>query len=132
MEIGKAAVREMCDWAQRFPTVEVSGIVARGPHGDVVIPMRNVHKDPERYFAWDREDMGDAYTRMDQQGEHPVAFYHSHPNGRPTPSEADMEGALNVGMHYLILYPHHGLWMFTAWECIEMGILISVPLEVGS
>lgn len=132
MEISKSAVQDLCGWAQRHPNVEVCGIVARGPKGDRVIPMRNVHRQPDRYYEWATGDMVREYDLMDGRGEHPIAFYHSHPSGRPTPSDTDMTGAFNVGMHYLILYPEGGLWMVSAWECVSMGILIGASLEVRS
>jgi hypothetical protein len=54
-----------------------------------------------------------------------------------------MQGAFNVGMYYLIAYPEETVdeaqqrsgyvrqWLLGAWECIEMGVLVSADyLEV--
>jgi desampylase len=146
LTLNQSTIAQIVRWATQHPAIEITGIVARDRGGyESVTPMRNVAKDPTRYYAWDPADMRQAYERMDINHEEPVAFYHSHPNGRSDPSEADMEGALNPGMHYIIVYPEtHELksgmsdtplrvdkvWSISTWECIDHGILVGAELVV--
>ncbi len=145
LRLQKATVRDILAEAEASPTVEVCGLVWRAKGGETVYSLRNIHKDPERYYAVDPADMMVAYRRMDEEDGVPLAFYHSHPGGKPDPSEQDMAGALNVDLHYLIAYPwvpefekdqaaFYGaqgpVWRLSAWECISMQILIQDNYEV--
>jgi proteasome lid subunit RPN8/RPN11 len=145
LQLNQETVAQLVRWASKHPTIEVTGIVARSRGHERVLPMRNTAAQPDRYYAWDAAEMRDQYSDMDLNGEEPVAFYHSHPNGRSAPSEADMEGALNPGMHYVIVYPEaheltsgmsdiplriYKVWSISAWECIDHGILVGAELVV--
>jgi proteasome lid subunit RPN8/RPN11 len=113
-------------WAQRHPTVEVTGIIASSGR---VIPMSNISKTPGTHYAWDAAEMKRVFAEMDTKDEEPSAFYHSHPNGRPDPSEVDMQGAMNPGMVYVIAYLHVNHWHLSAWLCLEPGVLVGEPLD---
>jgi proteasome lid subunit RPN8/RPN11 len=142
LELRKDAVVDILRWAERYPTIEVTGMVAAGPTWQRVHPMSNIAREPTRYYEWSPAEMVQAYARMDVSDEQPIAFYHSHPSGKPDPSERDMEGALHVGMHYLIAYPwtredmvlpgepNQPVWRLSTWECIEQGILVEASYEV--
>jgi proteasome lid subunit RPN8/RPN11 len=130
VKLSNRTIDTIVQWAKRHPTIEVTGLVAQGAGGERVVPMRNVARRPEVYYEWDREEMAEVWATMDELGEEPVVFYHSHPNGRVDPSERDMEGALMEGMHHLILYPSVQGWSYGLWECIDAGILIGAQLEV--
>lgn len=135
----KDNVATILRWAESHPTIEVTGLVAEGPHGQRVQPMKNIARRPEAYYEWDPKEMVTAWALMDDLREEPLAYYHSHPNGRPDPSERDMEGALHEGIYHLIVYPladparyPEPIWRLSAWECIEPGILMESRYEVGS
>ena len=133
-----AVVKEMTEIAARHPQVEVTGFVAEGPTGEQrVQQMRNVSPYPDKYYDWDAVQMMEEYVRLDARNEQPILIYHSHPKGKPDPSETDMLGALHLGMHYGILYPNvtemysgPDRWELSTWECIDMGILLHAPHEV--
>jgi desampylase len=128
------------------PHEEVCGLVWGNRDGQRVVPLRNTHPDPSKYYSVEAGDLQRAYEAMDHAGGEPLAFYHSHPSGRSDPSETDMQGAFNVGMYYLILYPETqdlmarqyvvkvGMvttWKMSAWECIEPGILVAAEWTVA-
>lgn len=132
MQLSKANVIDpILRMAKAKPKVEVTGMVARGPAGDRVVPMVNVARRPEAYYEWDATEMRVAWDHMEGRGEEPVVFYHSHPNGMQAPSSRDMEGALMEGMYHLIVFPTAGDdWYYSLWECIEVGILVHAKLDV--
>jgi proteasome lid subunit RPN8/RPN11 len=137
LKLHKNTVLTIFRWASKYPTIEVTGLVARGKERQRVQPMQNIARDPAHHYEWDPQEMAEAWDRMDRRGEEPMAFYHSHPSGKSDPSERDMEGALHVGMYYLIAYPvftggrpDAASWLLSAWECIEMGILVEAKYEV--
>jgi len=128
----QAVLEELWRLAAAEPDVEITGFVAEGPTGaQRVQPMRNASPYPDRYYDWDAVQMMEEYVRMDARNESPILIYHSHPGGKPDPSETDMLGALNLGMHYGIVYKMDGFWQLSTWECIDMGILLHAPHEVA-
>jgi len=145
MQLSKAAVAEILRWAERYPRVEVCGLVWRSEGRYTVRPLSNVHSEPAKYYRTDPRDVRQAFAAMDREGGEPVAWYHSHPGGKPDPSETDMQGAMDTEMHYLIAYPEmHSVfsgggsepirtdrvWQLSVWECLEPGILVGAEMEV--
>lgn len=138
--LGKDTVRMLLKRAEKHADMEVCGMVWQHYTGEQTVwALPNVHSQPDRYYAVDPEDLKRGYASMDAAGAVLLAFYHSHPGGKPDPSEADMEGALNEGIHYLIVYPDNlnaypgttsAVWRISAWECIEQGILVQDSYEV--
>lgn len=144
LRLQKATVVEILRWASSSPDVEVCGLVWATERGQTVHPLKNVHPEPATYYRTAPKDVRDAFTAMDEQGGEPLAWYHSHPGGKPDPSEEDMAGAFNVGMHYLIAYPWNRavvepmlpgepedrVWRLSTWECLEIGMLLQTDCEV--
>jgi desampylase len=147
MQLSAHTVETILKWASTFPTVEVTGLVSHGndPGEERVVVMQNISSTPETDYAWHPQEMVHQYQEMDKRGHKPLAFYHSHPNGRSDPSEIDMKAAMQVGMVYLVAYPvtantkdygavRHvvdgGGWRLSAWLCMEPGILIAEPLDI--
>lgn len=129
--ISKQALARITLHAKENADLEVVGLVTEHANGrQSVFPLRNAHKDPVNYYEVDPAELMTTYRRMEDLEHLPVAFYHSHPKGSPSPSETDMQGALNGGMHYLIAYPAESAWMVSAWECIETQILVSAEMQV--
>ena len=129
MKLHQESVDHIIEWSMRFPHVEVCGMVADSGR---VIPMKNESSQPDTQYQWGVEEMRAQFWEMDKRHEEPVAFYHSHPSGKPDPSEVDMIGALNAGMIYLIAYQGDAGWTLSAWLCLEPGILVGEPLDVVS
>jgi desampylase len=147
MEITKQAYNKIIQQASRFPSVEVTGAVANNTeHEDPllqwVVPMQNVSRNPTTEYAWDPAEMKACWDNFDTLGFRPVAIYHSHPGGKPDPSETDMLNAYQVGFFYLIAYPKRVSldldstvmpvqeWAISAWECISTGILVDADLVI--
>lgn len=117
--------------ARAEPTLEVTGMVVRGPQGMRVVPMKNVALDPGRYYEWDPVEMGAVWEGMDARKEEPFIIYHSHPRGNPLPSERDREGALLEGVYHVILFPSPlGVWSHSVWECPAYGQLVRAPKDI--
>lgn len=145
LRLQKATTRTIVRQASEHPEVEVCGLVWASEHGQTVYPLPNVHPDPRQYYETGPSDVQAAFAAMDRNQGEPLAWYHSHPGGKPDPSETDMLGAFNTGMYYLIAYPRMPTmeyagalvsgatrWQLSAWECLEPGLLLSADyLEVS-
>lgn len=66
-------------------------------YGSLVLRVTNVHSDPENFFTMDPDEQLAWWSLHGK----PHAIWHSHPNGDPKPSEADVLGA-PPGIPYLI------------------------------
>lgn len=148
LTVTKSTVTAILRWASEHPEVEVCGLVwaseRPGAFRQTVHPLPNIHPKPQNYYRTAPKDVREAFELMDEQGGEPLAWYHSHPSGKPDPSVEDMLGAMNTGMHYLIAYPDKELaakmrgdlfregppWRISAWECISTGVLVEAEYEV--
>lgn len=141
LRLQKSTVATILRWASRHHQVEVCGLVWATERGQTVHPLPNEHPEPEKYYRTAPKDVRAAFGIMDQEGGKPLAWYHSHPSGKPDPSEADMQGAFNVGMYYLIAYPWspdhllpgepgEPVWRLSVYECIAIGVLLESEYEV--
>ena len=66
-------------------------------------PTRNVADDPRRRYLIDPEEQLAVFERLEDRGEDIVGFYHSHPQGLPSPSRTDAEAAAWPGKSYVIV-----------------------------
>jgi proteasome lid subunit RPN8/RPN11 len=149
MKITEQAQREILAHAANYPDVEVTGYVCEKTFpGSAVAQwtrqMTNMSNTPESEYAWGVREMKDEWADMDRLHRRPIAIYHSHPGGKPDPSETDMKNAMQPGMFYLIAYPESidcrtgggelirrdKMWCLTAWECLELGVLVQADLKV--
>jgi proteasome lid subunit RPN8/RPN11 len=146
LRLNKSTVTVLIREAAAEPDREVCGLVwaSEGLRAQTVRPLPNVHPEPSKYYRTAPKDVRDAYRAMDEDLGEPLAWYHSHPGGKPDPSEEDMLGAMAVGMHYLIVYPEREVltsensprklslvrWNVSAWECISTGVLVQADWGV--
>lgn len=86
----------MLRWAEEFPDIEVCGYVFEN---GLVVPMQNVAKNPGRFFIMDFDEQ----VRVIATHGIPVACWHSHPSGDPTPSQADIHHHAQAGLRMLIV-----------------------------
>jgi proteasome lid subunit RPN8/RPN11 len=129
--LGKDTMDILLRRAKRHSHIEICGMIWQHPSGmQTVWSLSNMHSQPDRFYTIDPAELKRGYEAMDSAGCTLLAFYHSHPSGKPDPSETDMQGALNEGVHYLIVYPVAGEWRVSAWECIEMGVLVGDEVRV--
>lgn len=82
---------------------EVCGILA-GLDGRVreVIKIKNSNASPVSY-SLDPENLVQAIWKIDEAGHEILAFFHSHPDAPPTPSQTDIENHYYPGIPHLIL-----------------------------
>ena len=71
------------------------------------VPLTNIAEASTRYFA-DPAELLVALREAEARGDDLLAIYHSHPNGRQTPSETDIEEAHYNAVH-LIIAPQFGV-----------------------
>ncbi len=71
------------------------------------VPLTNIAETPTRYFA-DPTEILVALREAEVKSDDLLAVYHSHPNGRQTPSEIDVKEAHYDAVH-LIIVPQLGI-----------------------
>lgn len=91
----------------------------------LVRPACNVHSTPETHFEIDPQALLDAYRAEREGGPAVLGFYHSHPFGRPYPSETDRALAANDGRIWAIVAGEDVMF----WEDREDGF-VAQPYEL--
>lgn len=81
---------------QDFPN-ESCGLIVKVGRKSQVVRCKNVADDPRRFFVMDADDQ----QRAEEMGE-VIAVWHTHPNGRPVPSEADRAGCTATELPWFI------------------------------
>ncbi|WP_053376896.1 Mov34/MPN/PAD-1 family protein [Paenibacillus sp. FJAT-27812] len=61
---------------------------------DTIIPIKNIHIDPTRSFAFDPAEWTAAFYDMQKNRQTLVGLFHSHPRTEAIPSSSDSEGFL--------------------------------------
>lgn len=109
--------QQLLDWAQQDETVELCGLL-RGTGGHVASLERahNIAGDPTRHFEIDPVVLIAAHKDIRAGGMPLIGYFHSHPNGRATPSQMDVERAAPDGRIWLIIA---GAEM-TAWQPVAI------------
>jgi proteasome lid subunit RPN8/RPN11 len=147
LRLNKSTVQALIREAATQPDREVCGLVwgSEGLRAQTVSPLRNIHSEPDRYYRTDPLEIKEVFDAMDLEGGSPIAWYHSHPSGKPDPSETDMAGAFDSEMLYVILYPDRELhskmageafgeeapWRLSVWECLSPGVLVQSSYEIA-
>lgn len=85
----EGAPREVCGY-----------IVDHGPEVPwSLLPITNVHKNPERFYTMDQDE---AIGAWELGGCEVVGEYHSHPNGPARPSTTDLRYAVPGLRHWIV------------------------------
>ena len=66
-------------------------------------PTANVHPNPETHFEIDPAALIAAHKAVREGGPQVIGYYHSHPNGDPTPSATDRAQAAHDGRVWAII-----------------------------
>lgn len=66
-------------------------------------PVSNVHPTPRTRFTIDPQALIDAHRAAREGDLQVLGYYHSHPNGDPTPSVRDRQGASGDGSVWAIV-----------------------------
>ena len=87
------------------------------------VPLTNVAETSTRYYAAPTELLA-ALREADTKGDDLLAIYHSHPNGRQTPSETDIQEVRYDAAH-LIVVPQLGVMRaFILNEVREVDLIV--------
>ncbi len=83
---------------QEFPREAVGCLLGVWDQGALrllhALPVENGHPFPENHFEVSPESVLWAENEAQRQGLALLGWYHSHPNGKPEPSEEDRRGAV--------------------------------------
>ncbi|MBN8502595.1 MAG: M67 family metallopeptidase [Sphingomonadales bacterium] len=85
-------------------------LMGEGARIESTIPARNVHPDPASHFEIDPAVLIAAHRAARQGGPQVLGYYHSHPNGRSTPSPEDQACAERQGRIWAIIAGGEVLW----------------------
>jgi proteasome lid subunit RPN8/RPN11 len=127
LEISSAVLTRLLAEAQANPRVEVCGLLF-GTDGriDATAACANVAADPARTFEIDPAALFAAHRRARGGGPAVIGHYHSHPNGRATPSATDAASAMGDGAVWLIVAGEEA----RAWRTVEAGAFEPVALVI--
>lgn len=129
LRISRALRAQILAEAAAEPEREVCGLLF-GAMDEIVTGLRctNVSPDPERAFEIDPAALIAAHKAERAGGPRLVGCYHSHPNGRTTPSAYDAGAAWGGGLVWLIV-AGGGL---TAWRNDREGSFQPLEIEPDS
>lgn len=90
VQITRAVAAQLLAEAAASPEREVCGLLFGTPERiDAALPCRNVADIPACTFEIDPQALITAHKVARAGGPQIIGCYHSHPNGRPEPSETD-------------------------------------------
>lgn len=111
VEVTSGTIATLIEEATRSHPRECCGLLlGRGGRVALAQPAANVHPDPERHFEIDPAALIAAHRAERSGGLELLGFYHSHPNGRPAPSQDDMAMAEGAGRIWAIIAQDKVLW----------------------
>jgi proteasome lid subunit RPN8/RPN11 len=124
-------VSQVLRHAQCHAHVEVCGLIsARDGRAVGCYPVRNIARNPRRYFRMDPREQIDAMRMMRERDESLFAIYHSHPGSPAAPSEEDLKEAGYPDAVYLIVSLHGAdtpelrAWRLHGTGCEELELWI--------
>lgn len=129
LRISRALRAQILAEAAADPEREVCGLLF-GTSGEIVTakPCANVSSDPEHSFEIDPAALIAAHKAERAGGPRLVGCYHSHPNGRTTPSAYDAGAAWGGGLVWLIVAGG----VLTAWRNDREGSFQPLEIEPDS
>ena len=106
--LSQGTVRNILEHARAALPGECVGLLF-GQEGNIKrrVPLTNVAESSSRYFA-EPTELFVALREAESKGDDLLAIYHSHPNGRQTPSEIDVKEVRYDAAH-LIVVPQLGV-----------------------
>lgn len=109
---------------------EICGLLA-GRDGVIseVIPIRNAAADPRQTFYMDQDEFKARLHDLERRGLNLIGFYHSHPQGDPIPSPADIRSAYYPETPHLLI-GLRGRPRLAVWR-IKHGSVEPVTLHIG-
>ncbi|WP_100259530.1 Mov34/MPN/PAD-1 family protein [Qipengyuania seohaensis] len=104
LELSSRLVEAMVSQAASAHPRECCGVLlGEGGRITEVRLATNVHPQPERHFEIDPQQLVDAHRDARNGGPAVLGYYHSHPNGRESPSAEDAAMAAGDGAVWAII-----------------------------
>ena len=94
-----------------------------------VIQIRNTIASPVSY-SFDPAELVHTIWKIEDSGEELLAFFHSHPNSPPIPSQTDIRNHHYPGVPHLILGREDGQsWVERAY-LLDEGNVVEIPVLI--
>ncbi|MGH6785391.1 MAG: Mov34/MPN/PAD-1 family protein [Novosphingobium sp.] len=98
LEVTSGAMATLIEEAARAHPRECCGLLlGRADRIETARPCANVHPEPQGHFEIDPAALIAAHRAAREGGPQVLGYYHSHPNGRATPSATDRAQASGDG-----------------------------------
>lgn len=127
--------RELAEACLRRWPKEACGVLLGDFRGDTVYVdafriIRNVAPRPENAFMFDPAEWVRIFFDAQNRGETIVGIFHSHPDGRLEPSDADAKAQLPWGTYWIAGISHDAC-QIAAYQPLEGGAWRPVPVEAS-
>ncbi|MFQ3568111.1 MAG: M67 family metallopeptidase [Aggregatilineales bacterium] len=127
----EASARALVLQATGAAPEEICGLLAgRDAVISEVISIRNAADDPRQTFYMDEDEFKARLHDLERRGLSLIGFYHSHPQGDPTPSPTDIRSAYYPEIPHLLI-GLRGRPRLAVWR-IKHGSVEPVTLHIGS
>lgn len=105
-----------------FPLECCGALVGRYGEGwnrvERLIPLPNVAASAERRYEMDPAGLLSLHRRSQDEGLEILGYYHSHPEGRPAPSETDRAAAWPNLSYLITSIDSEGLGSMKSWRLV--------------
>jgi desampylase len=128
LRISSELHRQLLAMAAESPEAEVCGLLFGGNHVERIMPVVNVAGTPQRNFEIDPAPLFTAIRNERAGGEKLLGYYHSHPDGLPTPSARDRAQAAADGRIWLII----GQGRVTAWQMNKASQFNEIGIHIAA
>ena len=116
----------LIDLAAQAGGDEICGLLLADGEGVAIVPCANRAADPRIAFEIDALALIGALREERNGGQRLIGYYHSHPIGRPEPSETDRQAGAHDGRIWVII----GRGTLRAWRMTETTIFAEVEIVV--
>lgn len=102
---------------------------------ELFVPVANIHKEPERHFLMDPEEMIQALLAGKRGNQQPPGIVHSHPRTSPVPSGEDMLSPWRgAAIHWIISLTNPQTPLVKAYQYVQQRdgtwFYTSFPFEI--
>ena len=112
LRVASEMIEAMLQAARAAAPEECCGLIVGtrdpAPRALRLIPARNTHPEPRRFFEIDPKAQFDALRAARQSGEVILGHYHSHPAGPARPSPRDLAAVNDPELAWLVIDPLAG------------------------
>jgi len=112
LHIASDLIETMLQAARAAAPEECCGLIVGtrdpAPRALRLVPAKNTHPEPRRFFEIDPKAQFDTLRVVRQSGETILGHYHSHPAGPARPSARDLAEANDPDLAWLVIDPLAG------------------------